>query len=122
MTAVPPDYDPAPLRRLSESMGGEGPAVVRELLDIFAATAPQYLAELRAAIGSADAATIRRTAHTLKANASTLGATRLAEAARAVESRVIESDLDGAAAALPALDDAFAAVAVVLRDVVERSV
>lgn len=116
MSAAPPDYDPEPLRRLSESMGSEGPAVVRELLDIFAATAPQYLEELRAAIGSADAATSRRAAHTVKANALTLGAIRLAEAARAVELRAIEGDLGGAAAALPALDDALAAVSAVLRD------
>jgi histidine phosphotransfer protein HptB len=62
-----------------------GADFVVELIDTFAAEAPQLLADLRAAQASGAAEPFRRTAHALKSNGNAFGATRFAEAARALE-------------------------------------
>lgn len=56
-----------------------------ELVDTFDAEVPGMLAELRAAQAAGAAERFRRAAHSLKSNANTFGAARLAERARALE-------------------------------------
>ena len=74
---------------LAESVGAE---FVRELVDTFAVEAAGMREELRAAYEARDADRFRRTAHSLKSNAQTFGALRLAEAARALEHGGLPAD------------------------------
>jgi CheY-like chemotaxis protein len=71
------------LERLAKTLG-EGPAVA-ELIDTFFAEAPKLVATLQEAARAGDAGELRRAAHTLKANAATFGAERLAELCRRLE-------------------------------------
>ena len=74
--------DPATFEELTATTGAE---FVRELVATFLAEAPRMLDELRRALTDRDAERFRRTAHSLKSNASTFGATRLAALARELE-------------------------------------
>jgi HPt (histidine-containing phosphotransfer) domain-containing protein len=68
------------------AMTGGDPTLFEELLDTFLSDAEQYLGELDAAAASDDpAAALVRPAHSLKSNAMSVGATRLAELCRALE-------------------------------------
>jgi len=113
----PPVLDPEPLRRLTQSLGADGPELVAELLEVFAQDAPRLLTELHAGLAAGDAATAGRAAHTLKGNAATLGLPRLEAACRAAETHAGAGDLDtaAAAAARAAREHAAAAAALVER-------
>ncbi|QNG52209.1 response regulator [Pseudonocardia petroleophila] len=76
-----PELDPAVLRELARSFGPDGAAVVAELVAAAADELPRLVARLR----SGDAGEVRTAAHTLRSNAATLGAARLADACRALE-------------------------------------
>ena len=88
-----------------------------ELVNTFLDEAPGMISELKAAAGAADADRYRRAAHSIKSNASTFGATALAELARKVElgkppvagdltdANALEAALNSAAAALRSLVD-----------------
>ncbi len=88
-----------------------------ELVNTFLDEAPGMISELKAAAGAADADRYRRAAHSIKSNASTFGATALAELARKVElgkppvagdltdANALEAALNSAAAALRSLID-----------------
>ncbi len=77
-----PLIDPQTFAELQANAGDD---FVVELVDTFAAEAPQMLAELRSSHGSGAAEAFRRAAHSLKSNSNTFGATRLAELARTLE-------------------------------------
>ena len=89
--------DPTVLAELLEAVGDD-PAFVDELVDTFLAEAPGFLAAIDAAVGDGDAGRLLVPAHTLKGNAATIGAGRLAEVSRTLEERARSGDLDGAAA------------------------
>jgi len=74
--------DAAVFAELQETAGAD---FVVELVDTFLEEAPAMLAELRDAQAAGSAERFRRAAHSLKSNASTFGATRLAAMARALE-------------------------------------
>ena len=91
-----PPVDRATIDRLVESMGDA--EFVADLLETFTTDAPAMLNQIDSAIGSADAGTVRRMAHTLKSNAATFGAGSLSEACRELEHVAKEGHLDGAPA------------------------
>jgi HPt (histidine-containing phosphotransfer) domain-containing protein len=62
-----------------------GADFVHELVETFQSEAPRMLDELRDALAKEDAERFRRTAHTLKSNANTFGASGLARLARELE-------------------------------------
>jgi HPt (histidine-containing phosphotransfer) domain-containing protein len=101
--------DPIAFAELQASAGAD---FVRELIDTFLEEAPPMLVELREALVAARAEPFRRAAHSLKSNASTFGAARLAAMARDLE-------LQGLAAATPAalaaLAEQYAAAAAELK-------
>ena len=66
----------------NELQATAGEDFVAELVDTFLEEAPQMFRELRAALRDGDAERFRRAAHSLKSNAHTFGATRLAALAR----------------------------------------
>lgn len=70
------------LRSLAEAAGVE---TVLPILDAFWASNDELLAALDAALGTDDADAVAKTGHALKGSASNLGATALAQIAKAVE-------------------------------------
>jgi histidine phosphotransfer protein HptB len=84
-----------------------GKDFVGELLDAFFDEAPAMIRTLREAAAAGDAEGFRRSAHSLKSNANTFGATALAGLARALELGGIDPDPARSADALDALETAF---------------
>jgi HPt (histidine-containing phosphotransfer) domain-containing protein len=86
--------DAAPIDRsvFSELQQTTGADFVGELVETFAEEAPAMVAELRAAVAVQAAERFRRAAHSLKTNAQTFGARRLAEQARALELSGLPAD------------------------------
>ena len=74
--------DPAIFAELQDTAGAEFTA---ELVATFLEEAPRMLAELRSALAESAAERFRRTAHSLKSNSHTFGATTLATLARELE-------------------------------------
>ena len=85
MTDDLPTLDLAALDQLLEMTGGD-PAFVEELVDTFLADAATQLAELSGAAAAASAEGLLRPAHSLKSNSASVGARRLSELARSLES------------------------------------
>lgn len=93
---MPEPLDRAALDELSAMTGGDATLVV-ELLDTFLSDAELYLGELRAAVDGADPEGLVRPAHSLKSNAMTVGALRLADLCRRLEADARSSAVDDAA-------------------------
>ena len=66
-----------------------------EVVDVFFAEAPALITSLRSSLERQDTDELRRAAHTLKSNGSTLGAAAFAELCRTVEQRAKDGRLDG---------------------------
>ncbi len=82
MSTSPPAIDPHVFDELQANAGAD---FVAELVDTFGAEAPPLFAEMRSALAADAAERFRRAAHSIKSNASTFGATRLAALARELE-------------------------------------
>lgn len=105
--------DAGVLARLAEGTGGDA-EFVSELIEQFLADAPALVSAARDGVERGEAEEVRRAAHTLKSNAATFGAHRLAEKCRALEGRigtleersalvaVVATELDIVVEALPA--------------------
>jgi len=78
------------------------PDIAGQLVDLFVQSAPPLIAELRAAAGGGDRDGVRRTAHKLKGSCLNIGATRMAELCRA-----LETDDDDPEAAVEELEQAL---------------
>jgi len=107
-----PSIDLATFRELQETAG---PEFVAELVDTFLEEAPLMLAELRAARAASNADAFRRTAHSLKSNSQTFGATALAVLARDLELAGLAEAAAQDDAALDALDTCYAQAAATLK-------
>jgi len=101
--------DPAVFAELQETAGAD---FVAELVDTFLEEAPPMLDELRSAHAEGSAERFRRAAHSLKSNAGTFGATRLAAMARELELRGPAQET----ASLDALEAEQTRVAAALKD------
>jgi CheY-like chemotaxis protein/HPt (histidine-containing phosphotransfer) domain-containing protein len=102
--------EPGVIRRLLDALGDDGPDLVRDLVATFTAEAPGRLSGLRRAVESADADEVRRTAHTLKANGSQFGATRLAELCRSLEGDGAAGRLENAGQLVTAIEEEYGRV------------
>jgi HPt (histidine-containing phosphotransfer) domain-containing protein len=78
-----PVIDQATFGELKQ-MSGEG--FINELIDTFLDDAPRMMQDLKSALEANDTDSFRRAAHSLKSNAATFGAGRLAELAKELES------------------------------------
>jgi CheY-like chemotaxis protein/HPt (histidine-containing phosphotransfer) domain-containing protein len=96
--------DAAALDSLRE-LGGD--AFLTEVIDTFCADAPTLLATLRSALDAGDGAELRRAAHTLKSNGSTLGAETFAELCRTLEHRAKSGELTGAMVLVDQIEQAY---------------
>lgn len=83
--------DPEVFAELQDAMGDD---FIAELVETFLDEAPRMIIELKKAILEVDADGYRRAAHSIKSNASTFGATALAELARDLELRDLPSQND----------------------------
>jgi PAS domain S-box-containing protein len=72
-----------------------GVEFLAEVVDVFLADAPALITSLRSSVERQDTDELRRAAHTLKSNGSTLGAAAFAELCRAVEHHAKDGRLDG---------------------------
>ncbi|MBA3737645.1 MAG: PAS domain S-box protein [Actinobacteria bacterium] len=96
--APPPQspVDHAVIGRLVASLGEQGPGSVAALIETFLGHVPDQIATFSTALEQREADVIRREAHTMKSNAATFGALRLAELCRELEAGVKAGTLDGA--------------------------
>lgn len=106
LAATLPLLDGVLERTLREIMQEEYP----HLLETFRDDSFQRLALLRAALAAGAAEEIRQLAHSFKGSSSNMGAVRLAERCRQLESLAREARLDEACACLAALADDLDAV------------
>ena len=105
---MPDTIDTSVLDELEEAVGAE---FLAELIETFLVEAPGMMAEMEAGKETGDADALRRAAHSLKSNATTFGATRLAEVARGIELEGLGASPDAALASVAqALDDARTAL------------
>jgi HPt (histidine-containing phosphotransfer) domain-containing protein len=109
--------DPNAVKSLIELVGDDAEAL-SEIVDAFLDEAPQRLTELRRGIDDGDSVLVGRAAHTLKANARTFGAGRLAELSGVIESAARGGDLAPAAAHVDALDEEWRTVQPAVRSLV----
>jgi PAS domain S-box-containing protein len=72
-----------------------GVEFLAEVVDVFLADAPALITSLRSSLERQDTDELRRAAHTLKSNGSTLGAVAFAELCRTVEQHAKDGRLDG---------------------------
>ena len=87
----------AELRRAQDAFGN--PVFIRQLAELFRASAPGKLDRLREAFAAGNAADIGQVAHALRSNCSMLGATRMAGACATMEEAAARADLAAAAEA-----------------------
>jgi PAS domain S-box-containing protein len=72
-----------------------GAEFIAEVVDVFLADAPALITSLRSSLERQDTEELRRTAHTLKSNGLTLGASAFAALCRTIEQDAKERRLDG---------------------------
>jgi PAS domain S-box-containing protein len=94
----------AALENLRELVGDD---FVDEVIDAFFADAPTLLATLRRSLDEQDADELRRAAHTLKSNGSTLGAQGFSELCRELEQRAKNGQLAGASELVDRIEQAY---------------
>jgi HPt (histidine-containing phosphotransfer) domain-containing protein len=91
-------------------------AFVQELIEAFLEDGREQIAAMRASLGSGDAVTFQRAAHSLKSSSANLGALELSAQARALELLAKEDNLQAAPGPLEAVAAAFPAVEQSLRE------
>jgi HPt (histidine-containing phosphotransfer) domain-containing protein len=99
--------DPTALARLRETAGGDA-AFLKEMFETFLVEAPGMLAEMRQALETGEASTLRRAAHSLKSNSADFGATALAVLCRELETMAKGGTLEGAAGKVAAAEAEWA--------------
>jgi PAS domain S-box-containing protein len=89
-------------------LGGDGFLV--EVVDTFLSDAPALLATLRASQEGGEAEVLRRTAHTLKSNGQTFGATDFSELCRDLELRAKNGEVDRTAELVERIEREYGAL------------
>ena len=97
-------FDAAALENLRE-LGGED--FLAEVIDAFLADAPTLLENLRRSLDETDADELRRAAHTLKSNGSTLGAEGFSELCRDLEQRAKSGRLEGSSELVERIEQGY---------------
>ena len=105
--------DRATFDELAQSAGAD---FARELAGTFLADAPTMLAALRAAFERGDVIAFRRTAHSLKSNAQTFGASSLGTKAKALETTPLDAVRSAGGTPLDDLEREYARAAAALAE------
>ena len=77
--------DQTVLAALAEAQEEGEPDLIVELIDLYLEDAPQWVEAIRAAVAQADAASIKRAAHTLKGSSGSVGVCQVAEICKLFE-------------------------------------
>lgn len=112
--AEPTEYGQQAIDQLLSTAGPAGAAVV---LGAMIDSAPRLLAGLQKALTEGNAKEFRRSAHSLKANAATVGATALAQTFQTLESLGDAGDLAAASEKTPAAEQAYRSLIEAIRKV-----
>ncbi|HMS00572.1 MAG TPA: Hpt domain-containing protein [Anaerolineales bacterium] len=99
-----PVIDRTTFNELKQISGAE---FINELIDTFLDDAPRLYAELKSGLAEGNADSFRRAAHSLKSNAATFGAGRLAELAKDLEGIGRENRLGDTGDRLNVLNEAL---------------
>jgi PAS domain S-box-containing protein len=95
------------LTALRDPQGEGQPDILAEVIAVYLRDTPPRLAALHEAVARADAAALRREAHTLKGSSSQIGAMQMARLCADLEDQAGTTDLAGALETLCRLDEAF---------------
>ena len=98
-----PVIDKSTFDDLKQMSGAE---FINELIDTFLEDAPKLLAEMKSALATGNVDSFRRASHSLKSNAATFGAGRLAELAKELEALGRENKLKETGDRLTVLEEA----------------
>jgi two-component system sensor histidine kinase/response regulator len=96
------------------------PDFLEKVVHLFFASAPQLLETLRDAAHLDDHAALQRGAHTLKSSSASLGASKLAEQCKELETMARAGASEGATARVGAIEAEYARVTTALRSEIER--
>lgn len=112
--------DPAAIDALVDLLGGDFEAL-GDVIDAFLEEAPARIAEAVQGCETGDATLAGRAAHTLKSNALTFGASRLAELSRLLEEAARNGDLQTAGGLASALEGEWLRTRPLLCDLRDRN-
>src|SRR3954453_5249279 len=101
-----------------QQMVGDDPGFLNELIDEYLDNTTQLLLAMRQALAANDSAVLRRSAHTLKSNSASFGASALATLCRTLEARGETSPVGTLATLVTQIEDESARVRAALQ--VER--
>jgi signal transduction histidine kinase/DNA-binding response OmpR family regulator/HPt (histidine-containing phosphotransfer) domain-containing protein len=99
--------DPAAWSRLRDMLGVKADEMLPDLIDSFLQEAVQIQADARLAIETGRSEDLRRSAHTLKSNAASFGATAMVAACQELENLGRDNQLEGAASYLAKVEAEF---------------
>lgn len=102
-----PDTDAAALERLKRFGGGK---LLREMIALFLAAAPERIDAARSAGARGDASAVEAALHSLKSSSAQLGAMRMQRLSQQGEQRAHEGSIDELSRLVPELDQEFARV------------
>jgi HPt (histidine-containing phosphotransfer) domain-containing protein len=111
VNAPAPEFRQEAIDRLVSAAGAKGAVLV---LGAMIDSAPRLLGGLRRALAAGDAKEFRRSAHSLKANASTVGADTLARMFQELEDLGSAGDLSGAADKTSSAEQAYRSLVVTI--------
>ncbi len=95
--------------------------VVRQIVEMYLTDAPSLIGQLRAAADAKNIDGVMRAAHTLKSSSLSVGAKRVGELTRDIESKSREKTLDGCDALIAALDTQYADARMLLSAEIKRN-
>jgi CheY-like chemotaxis protein len=96
-------------------LGGDSPAVIEELADLFIEGAPADIAVLSGAVARADLVGAASAAHRIKGSCAAVGATRMGRLAAQIEAAALDNRSDGIAARVGEMQESFEDVRGALR-------
>jgi len=109
------------LQSLLETIGGDW-TFMAELADEFFVNSPALLGEMRSGLAAADAALVRRAAHSLKGTSASFGALELSQLCKQVEYAARDGVLDGLDESLSEIETNYRQVEEALRTAIARGV
>ncbi|HEY8551600.1 MAG TPA: Hpt domain-containing protein [Vicinamibacterales bacterium] len=110
-----PALDADAIEQLRFLEDDDQPNVVAELVTLFLEHTPGRIAAIRTALAAADAAAVKRAAHSLKGSSANVGARGMRHVCEQLEHRAAAGDLSEAPALLALLEEESAIVADALR-------
>jgi HPt (histidine-containing phosphotransfer) domain-containing protein len=108
--------NPRALDAIRDLVGADGALLVRKVIGVYLARAPEDLAQLRRAVVAADADAVRKGAHLLKSSSANVGAEKLATLCQELEIIGRNGDIEKATGVLTELEREFAEVASALEN------